>query len=148
MTPDTPAEEEPPRILLPPLPIPPVPKPRRSPWVGCLLAVAATVLLLAGGATGGAWWWSWWSHRPVPMAPPLPSDIQDAEVRGSVERARQKVLDNPNDAYAWGYLGMTLEAHLYEADAARCFAEAARLDPTDAQWPYLCGMYALKADPD
>src|SRR5438270_13388914 len=43
---------------------------------------------------------------------------------------------------------MTLEAQLFEPEADRCFAEAARLDPDDPRWPYFRGLYALKYDPD
>jgi Flp pilus assembly protein TadD len=101
------------------------------------------MLLLAGGVSFG-----WWRLRPAPPDPPLPGDIREAEVRRAIELARQGVLDEPRSAAAWGRLGMTLEAQLYETEADRCFAEAARLDPADASWPYYRGMYALKYDPD
>jgi Flp pilus assembly protein TadD len=114
--------------------------PTRRGW----LLVLAVALLLAGGA-GGAW--KWW-HRAPPPEPPLPADISDPEVAQAVRGARQKVLDKPDDAGAWGLLGMTLEAHLYEAEADRCFAEAARLDPADGRWPYFRGLYALKYYPE
>jgi tetratricopeptide (TPR) repeat protein len=104
--------------------------------------VVGLIVLLAGGA--GAWW----HFRKPPIEPPMPVDIQDAELLRAVQRARQKVLDRPRSADAWGDLGMLLEAHLYEPEADRCFAEAARLNPDDARWPYLRGLYALKYDPD
>ena len=78
----------------------------------------------------------------------MPADIHDPAVLRAVQSARQDVLDKPNSAVAWGVLGMTLEAHLYEAEADRCFAQAARLDPADGRWPYFRGLYALKYDPD
>src|SRR5260370_29859072 len=108
------------------------------------MQIGAAILLLAVSVAGG-WWWL---RRPAPVVPPLPGAIEDPEVRGAVERARQKVLDMRNEAAAWGVLGMTLEAHLYEVEADRCFAEAARLDPADARWPYFRGLYALQNDPD
>jgi Flp pilus assembly protein TadD len=135
VTPQTPAP--------PPLPAPPA-APRRR-W---LLLGAALALLLAGGAAGGWWWWRGRTPPAPPAEPPLPADIQDAEVREAVEHARQEVITKPNSAAAWGHLGMLLEAHLYEADADRCFTEAARLDPADPRWPYFRGLYALKYDPD
>ena len=105
-------------------------------WV----AVVPLVLLLAVALAARF-------HRKAPE-PPLPANIQDPEVRAAIGCARQAVLDKPRSAFAWGYLGMTLEAHLYEDEADRCFREAARLDPDDARWSYLRGMYALKYDPD
>ena len=105
--------------------------------------LAALVLLLAVGA-GGVWWWS----RPAPLIPPLPPDIQDAEVSRAVERARQEVSADPRSATAWGNLGMTLLAHLFDREADRSFAEAARLDPNEPQWPYARALIALKRDPE
>jgi tetratricopeptide (TPR) repeat protein len=82
------------------------------------------------------------------VQPPLPPGIEDPDVQQAIDRARQEVLARPRSAAAWGHLGMTLEAHMYEPEAARCFAEAARLDPGDPRWPYLRGMYALKYEPN
>jgi tetratricopeptide (TPR) repeat protein len=101
------------------------------------------MLLLAGGASFG-----WWRLRPAPPDPPLPGDIREAQVRRAIELARQGVLDEPRSAAAWGYLGMTLLAHLFDREADRCFAEAARLDPADPWWPYGRGLIALKRDPE
>jgi tetratricopeptide (TPR) repeat protein len=108
------------------------------------LSVAA--LLLACGLAG-----VWWRHRSgasAPVDPPMPEGIEDAEVRQAIEQARRKVLDNPRSADAWGRLGMTLLAQLFDREADRCFAEAARLNPNDARWPYGRGRIALKRDPD
>ena len=96
------------------------------------------VVLLAGGLVG-AWWWF---HRPVPVDPPLPAHIADPEILHAIQKARQAVIDNPRSAAAWGQLGMTLLAHLYEPEADRCFAEAARLDPGDMRWHYFRSLYA------
>ena len=43
---------------------------------------------------------------------------------------------------------MILLAHRYDREADRCFAEACRLNPTQARWPYARGLIALKRDPD
>ncbi len=114
----------------------------RRRWL--LLALA---LLLASGGAAGTWWW-FRSSTDAPLDPPMPSAIHDAEVRQAIERARQKVLDKPRSADAWGRLGMTLLAQLFDREADRCFAEAARLDPNEARWPYGRGRIALKRDPD
>lgn len=113
----------------------------RRRWIFLALA-----LLSAGGAAGV--WWRLRSSTAAPLDPPMPSAIHDAEVRQVIERARQKVLDKPRSADAWGRLGMTLLAQLFDRDADRCFAEAARLDPNEARWPYGRGRIALKRDSD
>ncbi len=109
---------------------------------GCWLLTALLVVSVAGAA--GWWWWS----RPAPPEPPLPPNIEDAEVRQVIERARQEVLAKPRDGDAWGRLGMMLLAHLFDREADRCFAEAARLKPSEPRWPYARGLIALKRDPD
>jgi Flp pilus assembly protein TadD len=112
---------------------------RRWRWV--LFGVVA--LLLAAGA---AETWRRW-HGPAHPIPPLP-DIVDAEVRQAVQRARQKVLDQPGDAKAWGRLGMIFLVHHLYSEADSCFREAARLDPHSPNWPYGRALAALKWRPD
>jgi tetratricopeptide (TPR) repeat protein len=108
--------------------------------------VLGVVLVLAAG--GGAAWLIWGRRSASAVDPPLPANVSDPEVRLALERARRAVLDKPRSADAWGEYGMTLEAHLYEPEAALCFAEAARLAPDDPRWPYYRGLYALKYEPD
>lgn len=120
--------------------LPPARGAQRWRWVLFIVSV----LLLAGGG-----WLVWsWFHRYVPPVP-MPPDIQDREVQRAIDRARQTVLDKPSSADAWAKLGMTLLANLFDQDADRCFAEAARLDPRSPKWPYGRGMIAfLKHDHD
>ena len=125
----------------PPTMPPAAPRRGRGRWI----VLGAAVLVLAGGAAA-----AWQLLRPPPPAPPdppMPQGIQQPEVRATIEAARQNVLQKPRSADAWGLLGMTLEAQLYEPEADRCFAEAARLDPSDPRWPYFRGLYAQKYDP-
>jgi Flp pilus assembly protein TadD len=104
-----------------------------------LLLAGAGLLLLAGAALLG---WRW--TRQPPLEPPMPAEVEAPEIREAITAARQEVLKAPASADAWGRLGMVLEAHLFEAEADRCFAEAARLDPDEPRWPYFRGLYALK----
>jgi Flp pilus assembly protein TadD len=106
--------------------------------------VAGAALLLAGGAVAG-WWW----FRPsAATPPPIPSGIADAEVQQAIADARQRVLDSPRSAQAWGRLGLVLLAHQFSREADFCFTQAAELDPADPRWPYARGLVALKFDPD
>jgi tetratricopeptide (TPR) repeat protein len=108
-----------------------------------LLGVIA-VLVLACAAVGA---WRWW-HRPAPPDPPMPAEVRDAEVRLAIEHARHKVLEAPHSAETWGTFGLVLLAHLLDREADACFAQAARLAPGDARWPYGRGLIALKRDPE
>jgi tetratricopeptide (TPR) repeat protein len=108
------------------------------------MVVLVAVLLLLGA--GAAWWWFRPGADAVP--PAVPADLRDAEVRAAVESARQKVLDDPKSAAAWGSLGLTLHAHQLEADADRCYERSAALDPADPRWPYARGWLALKHSAD
>lgn len=111
---------------------------------GIVLTLAA---LLLAGAVAGAWFWYRWSAT-APIVPPMPSAVEEGEVRHAIETARSKVLDNPRSADAWGRLGMTLLAQLFDREAEQCFAEAARLDPNDPRWAYGQARIALKRQPD
>lgn len=102
------------------------------------------VLFLAAGAAGG-WWWQ---RRTAPVDPPAVSDVPDEEVRQAIDQARKRVRALPRSADAWGFLGMILLAHRFDREADFCFAEACRLNPTQARWPYARGVIALKRDPD
>jgi tetratricopeptide (TPR) repeat protein len=104
---------------------------------------AGIATVVAAGAM--AWWFA--SRPEPPVDVPMPPDIGDPEVLAAVEAARKEVLGKPASAEAWGTLGMVLEAHLYEAEADRCFERAEHLAPDDVRWPYLRGMYAMKYDP-
>ncbi len=106
------------------------------------LAGAITLLLLVVVA-GGVWWWM----REKPLEPPMPTGITDTEVREALEKNRAIVLADPRSAEAWGSYGTVLLAHLFDREADRCFAEAARLNPKDPRWPYARGQIALKRDP-
>ena len=107
------------------------------------IVVAGLGILSVGGAVAG-WWW----FQSAPVDPPFPTEINDPDVRGKLEEARQEVRANPRSASAWGRLGMTLQVHAFGTEADRCFAEATRLDPDDGHWPYYRALNAQREDPD
>src|SRR5437899_2943389 len=89
--------------------------------------------VLAAGIGSGLWLW-----RRVPVSHPPILNLTGAEpvVAEAIEAARTSVAANPRSASAWGRLGMVLHAHDYLAEAARCYAQAEKLDSHDPRWPY------------
>ena len=81
------------------------------------------------------------------MPPAIPEDANDLSVTAALAKARGEVLANPQSGPAWGELGLVFRAHEFEAESNFCFAEAARLDPTKPQWPYLIGLGLLAQQP-
>jgi tetratricopeptide (TPR) repeat protein len=77
----------------------------------------------------------------------MPPDIQEKDVKAAIEAARNQVIEQPDSGEAWGHLGLTLAANLFDQEADRCLAEATRLSP-DPRWPFIRGVIALKRDPD
>jgi tetratricopeptide (TPR) repeat protein len=110
---------------------------RRRRWVLVVAVVALAAVVVAG-----------WCLRPARTQPPLPAGIEDPEVKEAIDAARQPVLNEPGSAAAWGRLAKVLLAQLFDREADACFAEAARLDPTDPRWPYGRAVIALKRRPE
>jgi tetratricopeptide (TPR) repeat protein len=109
------------------------------------LLLALAVVLLAGGAAVGAYLIR--RSRP-PAVPPIATMGMDAEVVAAVEEARAAVTAQPDSAAAWGRLGMVLFAQRMSDDCPAVFAEAERLDPADARWPYFHGLALAFSDPE
>src|SRR5262249_24515009 len=60
---------------------------------------------------------------------------------------RAAVEKSPRSVEAWGVLGKTLLVHDFHIPASFCLAQAERLDPANARWPYLQGVALAAADP-
>jgi tetratricopeptide (TPR) repeat protein len=115
----------------------PAPRKRR-------LLVPVAVLLLAGAAAAGYFAW-----RPRPVSvPAVPTEGLDAEVVAAIDKARADVVARPKSAAAWGHLGMVLFAQDMYADSIAFLAEAERLDPADARWPYFRGLAVILDRPE
>ncbi len=71
---------------------------------------------------------------------PLP-DMTDMEpqVEERLRETRAAVVAEPGSAEAWGRFGMVTHAHELWAEALVAYAQAGRLDPGDARWPYYLG---------
>jgi tetratricopeptide (TPR) repeat protein len=114
------------------------PTPGRSRKLLRRVVVAVAALSVAGL---GAWY---------VLAPPVPTVRLDAgadpalvqavaQARGAVRRAPWS--DGPR-----GRLGMLLQAHGLNAEAAACYEQAERLNPDEPRWPYLHA-YLVADDP-
>ncbi|HLJ96082.1 MAG TPA: tetratricopeptide repeat protein [Gemmataceae bacterium] len=123
-------------------------RPRRWPIFTSLL-----VGLLLAVSMG---WFVWHGLAPRRQAANEPALIEppaleltgvDPAVVRAIETARRAVLESPASGPAWGQLGKTLLAHDFHRQAGTCLAQAQRLDPTEARWPYLEGVALASADP-
>jgi Tfp pilus assembly protein PilF len=101
-------------------------------------------LLVAAAVAGVAYYRS----RPaVPDPPEVGLAVPDPEVAAVIGQAREAVRREPRSGQAWGRYGMVLSAHAYPAEAAACYAQAARLDPDEPRWPYLHALAVGPEDP-
>jgi tetratricopeptide (TPR) repeat protein len=111
---------------------------KRRRWV-----YGGLLLLVAAGLGGYFVWW-----RTAPIVPPIATEGLDAEVVALMQQARADVIAAPRSAAAWGRLGLILYAHDMYAESAAFLAEAERLDPADARWPYLRGLGLIPQNPE
>jgi len=106
--------------------------------------------------TAGTSWFIW--HRLAASRTPAnevaiiqPPDMDltgvDPAVIRVIEAARALVNQSPRSSQAWGQLGKTLLAHGFHVPASACLAQAERLSPAEARWPYLQGIALAAADP-
>lgn len=107
------------------------------------VGAAALVLLLAASVGG----WYAWRQRDRVEPPTIDPATAEPEVAEAITAAHANVLRSP-DAASWGQYGKVLVAYHYDDEANFCFAQAERLDPKEARWPYLQGMTLLFSDTD
>jgi tetratricopeptide (TPR) repeat protein len=124
-----------------PLHTPVVRRRRRRVLVVFSVSAGLLVLLLAAAFL--------WRQAPpaAPAAPEIPVAGVDPELVAAIEAARTLVRQKPSAA-AWGDLGKLFRGCKFIEQAAVCFAEAERLEPANARWPYLRGEALRVRDPD
>jgi Flp pilus assembly protein TadD len=99
------------------------------------LLLAVMFLVVALAATGITL--RFLRPSPVPPTPPeAKGEFLEPAVVRAVEVIRERVLEEPYSAQAWGDLGEVFLANELEEESSRCFAEAERLDPSNPRWPY------------
>lgn len=116
------------------------PPPRRR-W--CWFALVAAVVGLGVGLGIG-----FWPRTLVPQPPEADLAEIDPEVAESIAEAQAKVRQRPNNGAIWGQLGMVFFVHDFHDQAQSSFAQAERLAPADARWPYLHGLSLIRTDPE
>ena len=110
----------------------PNPKPeRRGP--GRLGLIVLLLALIAGGTIFAC-------TRRVPAPPSVAASGLDPAVAGLIENCVREVKASPRSGAAWGKLGAALMHAQFGAEAGFAFAQAERLSPRDARWPYLQGV--------
>lgn len=93
------------------------------------------IMLLAGCGRG-------------PQPPALPANSPDSALASLVRERRERVMDEPNAAEAWGGLGQAFQAaELYE-EARACYARAIELSPTAPRWRHLLATLQLQDAPE
>jgi tetratricopeptide (TPR) repeat protein len=88
-------------------------------------------------------------QEPQRLAPPT-IDVTNVNppARDRVVQLQTDVMQQPQNAEAWGNLGQALHALEFNDKAAVCYNEAARLDPQSGRWPYFLGQIQLLNDPN
>jgi tetratricopeptide (TPR) repeat protein len=113
----------------------PNPQPQRPFGLGRRLLLAALLLIVAVAAVGIILRFVGPSHVP-PTPPEAKGDNLEPAVVTAIQAVRERVLQEPRSAKAWGDLGEVFLANELEAESGPCFAEAERLDPGNPRWPY------------
>lgn len=93
-------------------------------------SVMVAVVMVVGGCS-----------RRMPVEPPEVSVVGLDPVLGRmIEERRGRVMAEGGSGRAWGALGQVLDAAEFGVEAARCYARAEELEPTEARWPHLLGL--------
>ena len=82
-----------------------------------------------------------WIPQPVDLAL-----VSEPRLLQAAEAAQKAVADAPDKADTWGDLGNVYLVHGWEAEAARCYQRAVKLDPTEFRWFYYLGLSTYKTD--
>jgi tetratricopeptide (TPR) repeat protein len=107
------------------------------------LLLASVVVILGGLVVGSCWF----LLSPAESEPPaIPLDGVEKPVADAITAARDRVVEQPRSAEAWGQLGKVLLAHRFNEQAAHCFARAEKLEGTQPRWPYYRGLLAANED--
>jgi hypothetical protein len=99
------------------------------------------VVLAAGIGVG------WWLSRPAPKPPAIETLGLDPATDRQIERTLRELQAAPRSGEAWGKLGSVLMHYEFIPETRQAFAEAERLAPREARWPYLHGLFLATKEP-
>lgn len=106
--------------------------------LGLLVASAAVVLVFVIRGGGGG------PTTSAPSAiPAVPASTLEPALATRIQERSDAVTAAPNDADAWGQLGVAFDVHGFTAEAVTCYRRATSLDDEAFLWHYLLG-YALR----
>ncbi len=98
------------------------------------------MVAIAFAAAGMAAWAYFRPHPdPIPNPPDVALDHVEPMVANLIRDTRARLVASPTSASSWGDFGMALHGHGFHAQAKVCYAQAEKLDPLNAMWPYLTG---------
>lgn len=107
------------------------------------------VLILVVLSLGAVWSFSKRMTSDSPESVSLPEIRVEGLhplVKTTIEKAVERVNEQPGFAQAWGELGMVLVAHDFPEAARTCLNEAAKLDPQEFRWSYYAGYSQVAFD--
>jgi tetratricopeptide (TPR) repeat protein len=84
--------------------------------------------------------WYLWRLHTTPPVPVVDVTGIDPAVAAAIDKAHSAVERAPRSAAAWGRFGIVLLANDYPDVARTAFAQAERLDPREARWPFFQGV--------
>lgn len=86
-------------------------------------------------------------RQPRVQLPEIELEGMEPPVVAKIDSLRRAVRLQPENAAAWGRLGMTLYAHDMKEAAMISLQHAAFMDSSDFRWPYLVGYIAASIAP-
>lgn len=104
---------------------------------GLVLVLALSILAVVG--TMG-----WWLRSPEVVFPELDLASMEPRVAALLTERMEAVRESPRSADAWGELGVALQAHGLDREAASAYEKAVERDPSVFRWQYLY-VHALRA---
>lgn len=78
----------------------------------------------------------------------IATEGMEAPVADKIETAASEVARSPESGFAWGRLGMVLQAHGLSSAAIGAYEEARALSPDDYRWPFLAALALRREDPE